>query len=267
MIDLLSLVYGALATVGAIVLLKVIDIVLEQAINKTVFSKIWTLTSKNFKKFMTRLKPIRICFQFAVRTKLDEPSRVRENINLFIDSLSQKYQEYVKATPISWNDDNNLGSVRLSYNKREFRMDIQIRTEYCDIDPEKEIFNFSINKASTISDGIAFSVETDFPFNLLDQMLLSLSALMGFIKEELKETIPVMEFSKGMFTLAPVKGGDFAIDDWVRKKQFDVSLLLKAQENILVNLYPKRAEIVFPSLQIDDRVSEYLRETILNYYL
>jgi hypothetical protein len=266
MIDLLSLVYGALVTLGAIALLKVIDIVLEKAINKTVFSKIWTLTSKSFKKFMTRLKPIRICFQFAVRTKLDEPSRVRENINLLVDSLSRKYQEYVKATPISWNDDNNLGSVRLSYNEREFRMDIQIRTEYRDIDPEEEIFNSSINKASTISEGIAFSVETDFPFHLLDQMLLSLSALMVFIKEELKETIPVMEFSKGMFTLAPIKG-DFTIDDWIKKKQFDVSLLLKAQENILVNLYPKRAEIIFPSLQIDDKVSEYLRETILNYYL
>lgn len=266
MVDLLSLVYGALATLGVIVLLKVIDIVLEQAINKTIFSKIWAWMSKNFKKFMTRLKPIRVCFQFAVRTEPNEPSRVRESINLFIDSLSRKHQEYVKATPISWNDDNNLGSVRLLYNEREFRMDIQIRTEYRDFDPEEEIFDSSINKASTISDGIAFSVETDFPFHLLDQMLLSLSALTSFIKEELKETISIMEFSKGMFTLAPIKG-DFTIDDWIKKKQFDVSLLLKAQENILVNLYPKRAEIIFPSLQIDDRVSEYLRETILNYYL
>jgi hypothetical protein len=264
MVDLLSLIYGALATLGALLLLKVIDIILAQVLNKTVFSRLWSWVSKSFKKFITRLRPIRISFQFAVRVEQSEPNKVRENINLFIESLSRKHQQHIKSTPISWND-NNSGSVRLSYNEREFRIAIQIKTEYRDFDPEEEIFNSSFDKSS-ISDGLGFSVETDFPFHLLDQMLLSLSALIGFIKEELRETNPVIEFSKGMFILAPIKG-DFTIDDWIKKKQFDVSLLLKAQENILVNLYPKRAEIIFPTLQIDDRVSEYLRETILNYYL
>ncbi|MCJ7430175.1 hypothetical protein MUO83_03015 [Candidatus Bathyarchaeota archaeon] len=47
----------------------------------------------------------------------------------------------------------------------------------------------------------------------------------------------------------------------------NIFCLLKAQEKVLVNLYARKAEIIFPTLQIDDRVAEYLRETILNYYL
>ena len=45
------------------------------------------------------------------------------------------------------------------------------------------------------------------------------------------------------------------------------SFSLKARDKILVNLYPKKAEIIFPTLQIDEKVSEYLKATILNYYL
>jgi hypothetical protein len=201
-----------------------------------------------------------------VRTEPSEPTKIKESIELLIDSLSQKHQEYIKFRPISWNDEHNLGSVRVSYNEREFSMDVQIKIDYLDFDPEEQVLKSKANKVTTISEGIAFSLETDFPFHSLEQMLLSLSALTGFVREELKEKVSVVEFSKGMFTLAPIKG-DFTIDDWVKKKQFEVSLLLKAEKKILVNLYPKKAEIIFPAFQIDDRVSEYLRETILNYYL
>lgn len=266
MVDLISLFYGALATLGTLVLFKIIDMVLDQAFNRTVFGRVWSWVSKNFKKFVTRLKPIRICFQFAVRIETGEPSKMKDNINLVINALSKKHQEHAQISSMSWNDDNNLGSTKVFYNQREFRMEVEIRTEYRDLDPEEQILNYGMSKPLTVSEGIAISLETDFPFHMLEQMLLNLSALTGLIRDELKEMIPVIEFSKGMFTIAPIKG-EFTVDEWIKKKRFEVSLLLKAQGNILVNLYPKRAEIIFPTLQIDDRVSEYLRETILNYYL
>lgn len=265
LVDLMSLFYGALIFLGGIVLLKVIDIILEQALNRTFFSRIWAWTAKAVKKFMTRLKPIRIRFQFAVRLEQTEPSRVKKTINQFIDSLSEKHQEYIRLTPISWNADN-VGSTRVTYNAREFGMDIQIRTEFRDFDPEEQSLDYELNKGSEVSNGIVFALEVDFPFHLLEQMLLNLGSLVGVIKEDLTETVSIREFSKGMFVLEPIKG-DFALNGWIKKKQFDVSILLKAQERILVNLYPKKAEIIFPTIRIDDRVSEYLRETILNYYL
>jgi hypothetical protein len=68
-----------------------------------------------------------------------------------------------------------------------------------------------------------------------------------FITAQLKEILPVIYFSKGLFTIAPIKA-DFTMKHWIREKHFDVSLLLKARENIIVNLYPKKAENVFPTL-------------------
>jgi len=97
-------------------------------------------------------------------------------------------------------------------------------------------------------------------------MLLSLSSLTNFISEQLREALPIVKFSKGLFVIAPIQA-DFTMNHWIKEKQFDVSLLLTARDNILVNLYPKKAEIIFPTLQIDERVSEYLEATILNYYL
>jgi hypothetical protein len=266
MVDLSSLAYGALATLGTLILLKIVDVILEHWINKTFFGRIWTWISKVFKKFITRFKPIRTCFQFRTQFEPTEPSEVKENIIQLIDSLSGKYKDQMEVSPLTWNDSDNIGSVRVRYNEREYRIDVHISTEYQDFDPEQELLKSPRQKVSSISDSIAFSIEVDFPFHTLDQMLLGLGALTNFIRQEVKENILVVQFSRGMFTISPIKG-DFTVDHWIKEKKFDVSLLLKAQEKILVNLYPKKAEIVFPTLQIDDKVSEYLKGTLLNYYL
>jgi hypothetical protein len=97
-------------------------------------------------------------------------------------------------------------------------------------------------------------------------MLFSLNTLTNFLSEQLKESLQYVRFSKGLFTISPVNV-DLTMDNWIKEKQFEVSLNLKAKENIAVNLYPKRAEITFPTLQIDENVYEYLKATILNYYL
>lgn len=266
MVDLQSLVYGALATLGSLILLKIVDVILERLINTTLFGRIWTWISKTLKKLITRFKPIRTCFQFRIQFEPSEPPKVKENIIQLIDSLAGKYKDQMEFSPLTWNDSDDIGSVRVCYNKREYRMDIHISTEYRDFDPEQEILRSPTQKRSSVSDSIAFSMEVDFPFHTLDQMLLGLSALTNFVREELKENISIVQFSRGMFTISPIKG-DFTVDHWIKEKKFDVSLLLKAQEKVLVNLYPKKAEIIFPTFQIDDKVSEYLRGTLLNYYL
>ncbi len=68
-----------------------------------------------------------------------------------------------------------------------------------------------------------------------------------------------------LFTHEPIKG-KISIDEWIKKKNFEVTLLLKGKDNFSIKLYPQKAETLFPSLQIDEKVSDYLRETILNYY-
>jgi hypothetical protein len=97
-------------------------------------------------------------------------------------------------------------------------------------------------------------------------MLFSLNALTNFLSEQLKDNLANVKFSKGLFTIAPIKA-DFTMDQWIKEKRFEISLLLRSRENITVNLYSKKAEVIFPTLQIDESVYEYLKATILNYYL
>jgi hypothetical protein len=265
MADLLLLIYGALTFLATLVFLKIIDMILEHFLNKTLFARIWNYIAKSVKIFLTRLKPIKICFSFRTQIEPSDPAKIKEKVVQLISALSEKHKGRIEFSTLTWNDANNMASLRVAFNEREFNVDVHISFEYQDFDPEKEI-ELDKEEIITISDSIAFSIETDFPFNTLEKMLLGLSALTNFLKDELNEIFPEIRFSKGMFTIAPTKG-DFTMDHWIKEKQFEVSLLLKAQEKILLKLYPKRAEIIFPTLQIDDKVSEYLKATLLNYYL
>jgi len=265
MFDLTSVVYSALIIVGTYIAFRVIDTLLDHFLEITVFRRIWRWLSKEFKKFLTRLRPIKTSFQFAVRVEANEPSKIKEALIQLIETISKKYQEQIKFSSLTWADDDTLGSTNVSYNEWKFEMNMHI-AKYYDYEPEQEVLIPHKNAKNAVSDGTAFSIEANFPFYQLDQMLLTLGALTNLIREELKEICYVEEFSKGMFVITPIKG-DFTMDHWIKEKQFDVSLLLKAREKVLVNLYPKKAEVIFPTMQIDNKVSEYLRATILNYYL
>lgn len=265
MVDLPSLFYGTLITIATIVLFKMLDIILEHFLNKTLFSRIWTIITKSIKKFQTRWNPIVICFQFRVKLEPSEPMRVKEDLIKLVETLSEKHTGQITFSSLTWTDTDRMGSVNATFNKREYRIDMYISSEYRDYEPEKEVFK-ATEEVFEISDGVAFLIEVNFPFKSIEPMLLSLTSLTNFITEQLKEMLLIVEFSKGLFTIAPIKA-DFTMNHWIKEKQFDVSLLLKARENIFVNLYPNKAEIVFPTLQIDEKVSEYLKATILNYYL
>lgn len=265
MVDLISLLYGALGTLGGILLLKIIDVILEHFLNKTLFSRIWTTIARSIKKFQTRWNPIIMRFQFRVELEPNEPMKVKEDLIKLIGFLSEKYKGQITFSPLTWTDTDRMGSVNTTYNQREFRIDMHISSEYRDYELEREVFK-TTEEVFEISNSVAFSIEVNFPFKSIEPMLLSLTSLTNFISKQLEKILPVIGFSKGLFTIAPIKA-DFTMNHWIKEKQFDISLLLKARENILVNLYPNKAEIVFPTLQIDEKVSEYLEATILNYYL
>jgi hypothetical protein len=265
-VDLVSLAYGIVATIAILIIMKIFDMILEHFLDKTVFSRIWTATTQALKKFQTRFNPIVMCFKFRVKFEPSEPTRVKNDLMTLVESLAEKHKGQLTFSPLTWTDDDRIGSVKVTFNEREYGIDMHISSEFKEFEPEQEIFEEAKASETEVSESVAFSIEVHFPFKSIEPMLLSLTSLTNFLSQELKESFPIVGFSKGLFTIAPIKG-DFTMDHWIKEKKFDVSLLLKAQENITVNLYPKIAEIVFPTLQIDEKVSEYLKATILNYYL
>lgn len=265
MVDVTSLVYGAIGTILSIILMKIIDVVLGHFLNKTFFSKIWVLISKSVKKFQTRWRPITMCFQFRIKFESRTTMNIKEKLNELFENLSEKHKGHIVFSLLTWTDTDRMGSVNVKFNEREYKIGMHIDSDFKEIELEEEVFENKEN-ISEVSESVAFSIEVNFPFNSIEYMLLSLTSLTNFITDQFKEILTVVGLSKGLFTIAPVKT-DFTMNHWIKEKQFDVSLLLKARENIIVNLYPKKAEIVFPTLQMDEKVSEYLKATILNYYL
>jgi hypothetical protein len=247
---------------GTLAGLKLIDMILEIFYKKTVFGKMWFWVSKGLKKLWTRLKPIRISFQFSARMEDTEIEKVKGTLDLLANSIVKKQQ--IHLSPIAWTDDN-IGSTKIWYNQREFRLEMAMNSSSADLIDEGEN-DECVTKTTMCVEGVSFRLETDFPFHELDSMLLSLGALSNSIKEEFKEAIMVMQFSKGMFTIEPLKR-EIRMDEWIGKKNFEASLVLKGQDEVIIKLLPKKAEVVFPSMQIDDKVLEYLKEAILNYYL
>jgi hypothetical protein len=265
MTDFSSFAYGVLGSIVTVIAMKIVDLVLEHFLNKTLFSRIWAAIARAYKKFQTRWNHIVMCFQFRTKYAPRESMKVKEDLTKLMELLSERHRGQMTFSPATWTDTDRMGSVNVTFNQREYRINMHVSSEYRDYEPGEEVFK-DTEDATEVSDSVAFSIEVDFPFKSIEPTLLSLSALTNFISEQLADVIPVVEFSKGLFTIAPIKS-DLTMDDWIKEKNFDVSLLLKARENIMVNLYPKKAEIVFPTLQIDEKVSEYLKATILNYYL
>ena len=263
MVDWLSAVIGVLGTIGAYFLARIIDLVLGHFFDTSFFGKIWRVIVKSIKKFQTRWHPITVCFNFRIRFEPSEPKEVKRDLSFVFRELSEKHKEKIHFSPLKWTEDDRLGSINVTFNEREYSVDMQIETEYRE-DYERELSNNT--QVSETSESVAFSIEVDFPFKFIEQMLFSLNTLTNFLSEQLKETMGYIRFGKGLFTIAPIKA-DLTMDNWIKEKQFEVSLNLKSKENIAVNLYPTKAEIVFPSLQIDENVYDYLKATILNYYL
>jgi hypothetical protein len=262
LIDFQTLLYGAILGLGILAGLKLIDMVLEVFFKKTVFGKMWFWVSMGLKKLMTRLRHIRISFQFSARIEDTEIEKVKGTLDFFANSIVKKQQ--IHLSPIAWTD-SNIGSTTICYNQREFRLEMAMNSFSADLNDEGEN-DECVTKTTMFVEGVSFRLEADFSFHELEHMLLSLGALLDSIKEEFKEALMVMQFSKGMFTIEPLKR-EISMDEWIRKKKFEVSLVLKGQDEVIINLLPKKAEIVFPSVQIDDKVSEYLKDAILNYYL
>jgi hypothetical protein len=262
LIDFQTLLYGAILGLGILAGLKLIDMILEIFYKKTVFGKIWFWASKGLKKLMTRVKHIRISFDFSARIENTEIEKVKGTLDFFANSIVKKQQ--IHLSPIAWTD-SDIGSTRICYNQREFRLEMAMNSSSADLNDEGEN-DECVTRTTVFVEGVSFRLEADFSFHELESMLLSLGALVNSIKEEFKEALMVIQFSKGMFTIEPLRR-QISIDEWIRKKKFEVSLVLKGQDEVIINLLPKKAELVFPSMQIDDKVLEYLKEAILNYYL
>jgi hypothetical protein len=88
-----------------------------------------------------------------------------------------------------------------------------------------------------------------------------------FLREAAQDLLQVRSVTDGRFVVSPINN-NLTLDDWIKKDQFDVSLLLESEDGrSSVEFYSDRAVISSPHTDVDDMTVEYIRATLLNYYL
>lgn len=261
MVDTVSALYGVFSLVLAYFIARIVDLTLGYFFDKSLFSKIWKKIVISFRKFQTRWHPIILNYKFRARFEPINPIEVKHNLELALQCLTQINKGRIQVSAIKWDEENKLGSLDITFNKREYKIDLQIDTEF------SESLENIVTEKSTIevSTGVSLNVSIDFQFKHLEAALFSLNTLMNFLREKLTENILQLKYSKGIFEIKPKKAR-LKLDDWIKEKKFEVSLNLKSTEQITINLYPEIAQVIFPSLQIDENVYTYLKAIILNYY-
>ncbi|MFQ6056758.1 MAG: hypothetical protein ACE5J3_12340 [Methanosarcinales archaeon] len=245
-------IYGALGVIGIYIGARVIDVVAKHFIDRAIFGPFWNYIKQRVKILFTHAKPISVEFQFKIRTNPMPLNNIKTSIKNALEYVKEENKNRIKADPLTWND--KYGNVNLSFGKWTFKLSMSFLEDYELIGQNNNITN------------IAFSIDVNFPFSSLSNVVLDLSAITGFIRHAILREIPNAKFSKGTFVITPIKG-ELTLDQWIKKENFDVSMLLKSKEQILVDFYADKAKLTTPHLGIDSTIAQYLRAILLNYYL
>jgi hypothetical protein len=260
-LDWLTALYGALVPIVAYVVGRATDAFLGYFYDKTPFATIWKRVVRKIKIFRTRWHPIKIHFHFRVMLKPAKPEEVRAMISSITANISRQNKGQIVFSSLLWSEEREQTSFDILYHSKEYSLEFDLATEHRDGESETEEF-----EVTQICDSVAISLEASFPFNSFESALFDITSIVDLLDEQLKHNEFWKKTSNGLFTIEPTKA-DFTIADWVKEKKMSVSVTLKSKENIDIHLYPNKAEIDLLSLHIDGSVYDYLKATILEYYL
>ncbi len=251
---------GAIAIIGVWIFFKLLDHLLERVIDQKIFSTAYEMTQKKLKAVLTRKENITSVLEFSVYLYPELTlHQARLQIDTLVRTLEQESNGEIEVEDVRWNSS---------------KTDVDLSIVYSDnTKPHTINLNFSAEEdlrrpgESPSLSSIGVSISFQFPFHNLRGAIITLSACTQFLHDAMKAVYPVKSITNGRFVLYPLKN-DLTLDDWIQKEQFDVSLLLQSQnKNRSVRFFSDRAEIQSPHTQIDEETVEYIRATLLNYYL
>jgi hypothetical protein len=256
---------GAIIAVSVYLFLKALDYTLQSLFDRAIFSSVVKYAKKKIKIFITRHKPIRATHEFSIYVS---------------DDASMNEAEPLMRSAISHLPDMSRGSIEVEeiYELSDTGA-VKCNVQFQDKPKPFEITLTAVPDRDSITAGnadsmgenrissIGVELEFQFPFERLRSTIIDLTAFVDFLKDALGEEFSITKVSESQFTVAPVEQG-FTIDDWVQEKKFDVSLLLDSPDSRRrVRFQGDSAVIKSPYDKVDDETVEYIRATLLNYYL
>ena len=264
-VDMLAEHQDVILLAGTYVATRFADSMLDRFFGRRFFSPIYGKLVKKAKAIQTRHNNISSEFQFSIY--LRDGVTVGEAISRFDDLNSVILRES--------NDLSTRSDVKWAKSKTECEIEYEFkdnanyyRVNWNLVSDSSALQHGDVNnpKDAPLS-SIGVTIHFQFAFRDLNSEIIDLVAISRFIQKGVESIFEVDSVTNGKFIVSPLDG-DLTMDDWVHDEQFDVSLLLKSDDSQRsVKFHGDRAEIISPTTEIDNETVDYIRATLLNYYL
>ena len=253
---------GAIGATLVWLALKSIDVFVAKLIDRKVFSEIYSRVKKWIKALLTKRNTISSTFECSVYTPNNVPiSKINHVTQDLAKQVADQSKELELVGSPKW--DNSQSEAEICYRFRDNKEPYRVKLNF--IPEQSQLGEKSEGELPLSSIGV--SIEFNFEFGNLRSSIIDLTAFATFLQKTLDDIFVVNSITNARFIVAPIEK-DLTMEDWVQEKQFDVSLLLKSENSERsVRFHGDRAEITSPTTEVDDETVEYIRATLLNYYL
>jgi len=261
-IDFIAL-FKNLSAAGVTTLIAgaVVEVIVERIFDKKVFRRILAYVYMRYKIYKTRFRNIELRFEFTFEPNNDiTKATAQSELESALDNLERESKGRFDVGKLTEGENSDL-QVNIDFLDERYRMDITLSED------TRAIRNEDLAPKEAPVNSIGFSISFDFPFQQLDNAMDDIGVLSTQLKQMITSEMSGRAMEDGKIVVTPIEDG-LTLDEWIQERRFDVSLLLTSEgETTSVEFHEDEAVIRTPYLNIDSEVREYLRATLLNYYL
>lgn len=257
----------SLAAVAVVVGSKLFDALCARLVNRRILDRLWEKGKMEYKKHQTKFKKIKSDFESTAYIGEDVTmSEANDRIKAAVKNCRQISKKNVEI-----NDVREVGDSESDYK-------IEATVQYLDHDPFVITFDLIPDSTSMMDSSIqttadaklssiGISIRFEFEFYELESVLMDLNNFADFLRTGLEQELKIREFTNSRLSVGSLKS-DPSLDEWIKEQRFEVSLLLKAdQEERSVKFHGDKAVLTSPYAQVDKKTADSIRATLLNYYL
>ena len=255
---------GAIYVLLIPVVTTTIDYILQALFEKKIFEPIWSGAKHRFKAWQTKRNKITADYEYSIYLSSNLPVNSLRNVTTdILDAVNHRSNDDFDVIKKKWSDDDRELDVEVTYKDK--------------IDPYKLTLNFVPDSGGMSNQSldaeyepsirsIGVNITFQFEFGKLRNSIIDLMLFARFLRDSITDLLSTRSITDGRFIVSV--DNDLTLDEWIKKEQFDVSLLLESEGGrSAVEFHSDKAIISSPHTDIDDKTVEYIRATLLNYYL
>lgn len=262
--SILELVGGiSLLAIALFVVKTFLNSVFARLIGDRIVDRWISQAKKKVKAYQTRYKKIKADLEFsAYVTDSRTLNEASEAVESAIRSSVSRSKGAAEVQEFHWIDETTA-SVTVDYlNSDPFEITIDL------IQDNSSFSHSDVNSVADAQlDSIGVDIRFEFDFRNLKGVLMDVGTFAQFLRESIDDEFNVRSVTESRFKVGMLEN-DLTLDDWIQEQRFETSLLLKDEQGERsIEFRGDEAVITAPYPEVDDQTAEYIRLTLLNYYL